>query len=75
MKFELVHDIMVFLVTAKDEEGLVKNEGASVNNIIYHFSENTAVHETIWLKCKLIRDMVVLVTSPPMRYLEPVGGF
>ena len=37
--FELVQDLMVVLITCKNEEDPIKNEGASVRNIIQHFSD------------------------------------
>ena len=35
MKFELIQDVMFVLVTAKNKEDLIKNEGTSVFTTIY----------------------------------------
>ena len=40
MKFELVQDIMVVLITCKNKEDLIKNEGARVFTTLYiNFSD------------------------------------
>ena len=69
LKFELIQDVMVILVTSKNEEDLIKNEGArmltTLNIDFFNHSRaaNSAVRSQIWTKIELIRDlMVVLIT-------------
>ena len=73
-KFELIQAFIVVLVTCKNEEDPIKNEGARVLTrfsplqVYGNFSRrsraaNSAVLGRIWLKFELVRDiMVVLVT-------------
>ena len=68
-KFELVRDIIVILVTCKNEEDPLKNKDARVattQNIDFSNTQRqiTAVRGRIWSKFELIRDVMdVLVTS------------
>ena len=73
-KFNLIQAFMVVLVTCKNEEDPLKNEGARVLTRIFPFLDygiffrrskaaNSAVLGRIWPKFELVRDiMVVLVT-------------
>ena len=70
LKFELIQDVMVILVTSKNEEDPIKTEGARVattltidfSNIQGQLTPQSRVK--IWLKFELIQDvMVILVTS------------
>ena len=73
-KFKLTQAFIVVLITCKNEEDPIKNEGARVlttflplqDYVIFFIrsrAANSAVLCRIWLKFKLIRDiMVVLVT-------------
>ena len=58
--FELVQDLTVVLVTCKNDEDPIKNEGASVHNIIQQFfrrarADNSGVGGGIWPKFNLIQ--------------------
>ena len=73
-KFELIQAFIVVLVTCKNEEDPIKNEGARVltrfsplkvygNFFRRSRAANSAVLGRIWLKFELIRDIInVLVT-------------
>ena len=69
-KFELIQNVMVILVTSKNEEDLIKIEGARVDTIQnIDFSNtkgqllNSPVRGRIWPKFKLIRDIVVILVT------------
>ena len=73
-KFELIQAFIVVLVTCKNEEDPIKNEGARVltrfsplqvykNFFRRSRAANSAVLGRIWLKSELVRDIIdVLVT-------------
>ena len=67
--FELIQDFMVVLVTCKNEEDPIKNDGASTvfTTIYIHFSDAqwqiTGVGGGFWSKFELIRAIMhILVT-------------
>ena len=61
MKFELIRDIVVILVTCKNEEGPLKNKKARVATTQNIDFSNT--QGQIWPKFKLIRDIVVIFVT------------
>ena len=67
--FELIRDVINVLVTCKNEEDSIKNEGARVFTTLYIIffrrsrADNSEVCDGIWPKFKLIQAfMQVLVT-------------
>ena len=62
--FELVQDFMVVLVTCKNEEDAIKNEGARVFTTLYIFfssrerADNSGVGGGIWPKFELIQAFI-----------------
>ena len=69
-KIELIQSVIVILVTSKNEEYLIKIEGARVPTTLnidffrHSRAATSAVIDRIWLKFELIRDvMKVLVTA------------
>ena len=68
LKFELIQDVMVILVSSKNEDP-IKIEGARVATIQnIDFSNikraaNSAVRGRIWPKFELIRDIVVILVT------------
>ena len=69
LNFELIRDLMVVLITCKNEEDRIKNVGATVfTTLNSHFSNalkagNSAVHGPMSLIFEIIRDLMdVLVT-------------
>ena len=65
LKFELMQNVIVILVTSENEEDPIKIEGARVATIQNIDREaNSAVRGRIWSKLELIRDVMdVLGTS------------
>ena len=72
-KFELIQAFIVVLITCKNEEDPIKNEGARVLTSFPHYKSmgffrrsraaNSAVLDRIWPKFELARDIIdVLVT-------------
>ena len=63
LKFELIQDVMVILVTSKNEENPIKIEGArvaTIQNIDFSNTKgagNSAVSGRIWPKFELIQDI------------------
>ena len=61
-KFKLIQDFIVVLITCKNEEDPIKNEGARVLTRRSR-AANSAVLGQMWPKLKLVRDIIdVLVT-------------
>ena len=64
-EIQLIQDVIVILVTTKNEEDLIKIEDAGVAKTLkLSRAANSAVHGRISLKHELIQDvMVIIVTS------------
>ena len=69
-EIQLIQDVIVVLVSTKNEEDLIKIEDAGVATtqkidfFKHSRAANSAVQGQIWLKFELIQDvMVILVTS------------
>ena len=66
LKFKLIQDVMVTLVTSQNEEDPIKIEGARVattQNIDFSNTQGSAVRGQIWSKFELIRDIVVILVT------------
>ena len=76
LKFKLIQDVMVILVTFKNEEDQIKIEGARVATIQNIDFSNTkgqitsTVRGRIWLKFELIRDIVVILLPARMKKIH-----
>ena len=65
LKFELIQDVMVILVSSKHEEDPIKIEGHNTKYWFFKHSRaaNSAVKGWIWPKFELIRDIVVILVT------------
>ena len=72
-KFNLIQAFIVVLVTCKNEEDPIKNEGARVLTRFSHYvygnffrrsrAANSAVLGRIWLKFELVQDIIAVLDT------------